>query len=266
MAEVAMFRKQCMAFVSPWDISIFNFSDKEETMQNLIDDYGYNRSSKFTGTFTKYSTYVRVDGNMKYDYDAYNKKYRWYPITGDVARKIAENDGNPNRGAEYPIAGTNGGEMQNQIKLAYIPTETQRETLNRNGINTIYQGKASQVPIIFSNLTTYDLPVPVFQTSSYRVLINQIENWIEDNLFPRYFKYKTDLLRDILKDAFNSYIAQYITRGSIQSALWEYPVIKGENPKNLTINLTLNINPVITSFKVVLNLSEVGVSFTEPLA
>lgn len=265
MAEVASYRKQCLAFISPWNINLFDFSDKELTAQNLINQYGNNRDSKFTGNFTKYSTFVRVDGNMKYDIDVYNNnKYRWYGINGDVASKISINSTNANRGAEYPIAGINGGELQNQTKLAFIPTFEQREKLNRNGINTVYRGIGSATPIIFSNLTTYDLPVPVFQTSSYRMLLNSIENFFNANLFVRYFKYKTPELKAAIIDAFNSYISQYIVRGSVQSATLTFPVVKNENPKNLTMELNLVINPVITSFKLIINASESdGVTFAE---
>jgi len=263
MAEIAMFREQCLALLSPWNISLFDFSDKDITTQNIIDQYGNNRSNKYSGIFTKFSTYSRVDANMKYDYDTYNKKYRWYPITGDIGAKISSNSDNANRGAEYPIAGINGGELQNQIKLAFIPNFEQRELLAKNGINFVYQGKSSSTPIIFSNFTTYDLPVPAFTTSSYRMLFNTVETWIENNLFPRYFKYKTTDLKAILLDAFNSYISQYITRGSVYSSTWSYPVIKNENPKNLTIEVSIVVNPVIESFKVLMNLSEKGITFTE---
>lgn len=264
MAEIAIFREQCLAVVSPWNINLFNFSDKDTTTNNIINQYGNNRTSKFSGNFTKYSTFVRVEGNMKYDIDPYNNnKYRWYGLNGDIAGKISTNSTNPNRGAEYPIAGINGGELQNQRKLAFVPTFEQRERLNRNGINTVYVGVGSQTPIIFSNLTSYDLPVPVFQTSSYRMLLNTIESFFNTNLFTRFFKYKTPEMKLAIADGFNSYIAPFITRGSVQSANLTFPVIKGENPKNLTMELKLVINPVITSFKLIINASEAEVTIDE---
>lgn len=264
MAEIAINREDCQAIITTWDITLFDFTNKEVTALNLVDNYGNQRSSKFTGNLTKYSTYIRVDGNMKYDFDKYTNKYRWYPIAGDIARKIAENDTTALRGAEYPIAGVNGGEMQNQIKFAFIPNFEQRELLNKNGINTIYQGSSSNnVPVIFSNLTNYDLDVPVWKTASYRILINQLKKFISNSLFTKYFKYKNDRLKNSLESAFYSYIAQYIRRGSVYSAEWIYPEVQDDNAKRLTIQINLVINPALEQFKVILNMTETGVAFTE---
>ena len=264
MAEIAVNREDCQAIITQWDVSLFDFTNKQITANNLVNNYGNQRSSKYTGNLTKYSTYIRVDSNMKYDFDKYTNKYRWYPIAGDIARKIAENDTNQLRGAEYPIAGVNGGEMQNQIKFAFIPTFEQRELLNKNGINTIYQGSSSNnVPVLFSNLTNYDLDVPVWKTASYRILINQLKKFISNNLFTKYFKYKNERLKNSLESAFYSYIAQYIRRGSVYSAEWIYPEVQDDNAKRLTIQINLTINPALEQFKIILNMTETGVAFTE---
>jgi len=82
-----------------------------------------------------HSTYAVVDSGWKYQYDKYNDKYRWVPLNADTAGLMARTD--KDRDPWFSPAGTSRGNIKNVIKLAFNPTQTDRDTLYKNGINPV---------------------------------------------------------------------------------------------------------------------------------
>jgi len=120
-------RLDCIAFLGA------TYSDtvgqKSATaVANLID---YRQ----TGAWNFNNMFVVASGNYKYQYDRYNDKYRWINIAGDIAGLRAQTS--MNRASWWASAGLERGQIKNVTKLAFNPTQGQRDLLYKNGINPI---------------------------------------------------------------------------------------------------------------------------------
>ena len=120
-------RKDCIAFIGA------NYGDvvgkKSATATaNLID---WRKS----GSINYNNMFVVASGNYKYQYDRYNDKYRWVNIAGDIAGLRAQTS--MNRASWWASAGLERGQIKNVTKLAFNPTQGQRDLLYKNGINPI---------------------------------------------------------------------------------------------------------------------------------
>jgi len=267
MSEIAETIKQCYVPVCPYDYSLFAGNDGDTIKDNLIAEFGNQRSNLYQGTFIKFGKYSGTEGNMKQIVDIYNNnKVRWVSVAGDIARMIIDQDYDPTKGVFVPIAGEGNGEMVNQVKLAWIPDEDQREELNKNAINTVYKNASMTYPMRFSNFTSY-LIRDLFQVMSYRLLLNKIEDYISDNLFPLYFKFKSDTLKKRISDLINPFLQDFVTvEGGLESATFTFQYVKNEPSDTLTMNVDVIPTGVLIHFIVNITMTEQGIELTETTA
>jgi len=125
--NVAEVRKDCLAFVSPEDVSsgsvlVGNTSDIATKLIAFRDELPS-------------SSYFVVDSGYKYQYDRYADKYRWVPLNGDIAGLCARTD--ETNDPWFSPAGLTRGSIKNVVKLAFSPTKTDRDNLYKNGINPV---------------------------------------------------------------------------------------------------------------------------------
>ena len=134
--SVAEIRKDAVAFVSPHRGAFLSdgaagavtvFSDEQIT-DNVVGFFAPVTSSSF----------AVFDGSYKYMYDRFADTFRYVPMNGDIAGTCARND--INNFPWFSPAGTARGSILNAVKLAYNPSQIQRDKLYSNRIN----------PIIFS--------------------------------------------------------------------------------------------------------------------
>lgn len=88
-----------------------------------------------SGAVNYNNMFVVASGNYKYQYDRYNDKYRWVNLAGDIAGLRAQTS--MNRASWWASAGLERGQIKNVTKLAFNPTQGQRDMLYKNGINPI---------------------------------------------------------------------------------------------------------------------------------
>ena len=88
-----------------------------------------------SGAINYNNMFVVACGNYKYQYDRYNDKMRWINIAGDIAGLRAQTS--MNRASWWASAGLERGQIKNVTKLAFNPTQGQRDLLYKNGINPI---------------------------------------------------------------------------------------------------------------------------------
>lgn len=88
-----------------------------------------------SGAVNYNNMFVVASGNYKYQYDRYNDKYRWINLAGDIAGLRAQTS--MNRASWWASAGLERGQIKNVTKLAFNPTQGQRDMLYKNGINPI---------------------------------------------------------------------------------------------------------------------------------
>ena len=81
------------------------------------------------------TSYAELDSGWKYMYDKYNDRYWWIPTSGDHAGCYARTD--RLRDPWYSAAGEQRGILNNVVKLAFNPNETQRDQLYSNRVNPV---------------------------------------------------------------------------------------------------------------------------------
>ena len=130
--NVADTRKDCVAFVSPCRSELLTTSGSGYTVksaaditQNVLDFYAPIPSS----------SYGVLDSGYKYMYDRFADTFRYVPLNGDIAGMCARNDA-----TNFPWfspAGTARGAVLNAVKLAYNPSQAQRDRLYSARINPV---------------------------------------------------------------------------------------------------------------------------------
>ena len=127
--NVAEYRKDCVAFISPVNIADGTIIINSATP---IDDIIAFRTGN---AFNVDSSYAVLDSGYKYQYDRYNDKYRYVPLNGDMAGLCARTDYTDD--PWYSPGGLNRGQVKNVVKLAVNPNKTDRDNLYKNGINPV---------------------------------------------------------------------------------------------------------------------------------
>ncbi len=141
--DIAEIRKDCVVFLSP-------------EKADVVDNYGSEVTDTVAYRNTLTSTsYAFLDSNWKYQYDKYNDVYRWIPLNGDTAGLCARTD--RDRDPWYSPGGLNRGIIKNVIKLAYNPTQTDRDDLYVKGINPIVTF-AGEGTILYGDKTLLSRP------------------------------------------------------------------------------------------------------------
>jgi phage tail sheath protein FI len=123
--NIADVRRDCVVFVSPQLVSVFNNSGSEAT--DVI--------AERDGALNANSSYAFMDSGWKYQYDKYNDVYRWVPLNPDIAGLCARTDfvADP----WFSPGGYNRGIIKNVVKLAYSPDKADRDNLYKKGINSV---------------------------------------------------------------------------------------------------------------------------------
>jgi hypothetical protein len=123
IADVAELRKDIVMCVSPIRTAVVNNAGSEATSV-----------AAWVDTVTR-STYVIADSGWKYQYDKFNDTYVYVPLNGDTAGILARNDAN--RDPWLSPAGPINGRIQNLVRLAYNPGQTDRDALYKISVNPV---------------------------------------------------------------------------------------------------------------------------------
>jgi hypothetical protein len=131
-------RKDCVVFASPPKEYVVNGGNT--TLENVI---GYSNSIRS-------SSYAFIDSGYKYMYDKYNDVYRWVPLNGDIAGLCARTD--VNQDPWWSPAGYSRGQIKNVTKLAWNPSQTERDALYKVNVNAVIKQNGTG-PILFGDKT-----------------------------------------------------------------------------------------------------------------
>lgn len=126
IGNIAEFRKDCVAFVSP--------AKPDSVIQTTSGDPVANMIA-FRNNLAISSSYAVMDSGYKYQYDKYNDKLRWVPLNGDIAGTCAYTDSA--RDPWFSPAGASRGQIKNTVKLALNPSQAQRDLLYKADINPV---------------------------------------------------------------------------------------------------------------------------------
>lgn len=142
IAAVASTRRDCVAFVSP-------FNTKSKTLSQKLTEVLEYRSSLDS------SSYAIMDTGYKTQYDKYNDVYRSVPLCGDIAGLCARTD--YTNDPWYSPAGFSRGTILNTIKLDYNPNKTHRDELYKKGVNPVVAFDGSGV-VLYGDKTMLQKP------------------------------------------------------------------------------------------------------------
>lgn len=121
--SISSARKDCIAFVSPPQSGIVGGATPETAVTSWVT------------TLSRASTYAVADCGWKYQFDKYNNVYRWIPLNGDIAGLCVRTD--QTRDPWFSPAGVNRGAIKNVVKLAWNPTQAQRDVIYSVGVNPV---------------------------------------------------------------------------------------------------------------------------------
>ena len=141
--NICVKRQDCIALISPDRSKVLNNTGLEATglknWRNVLHS----------------TSYAVLDSGYKYQYDRYNDVYRWIPLNGDIGGLCVRTDNSND--AWWSPAGFNRGQIKNFVKIAFNPSQAERDLLYANGINPVvtFPGQGT---ILFGDKTLASKP------------------------------------------------------------------------------------------------------------
>ena len=184
MDNIAEYRKDCVAFVSP------QLSDDDAVKIVAFAD-------ELSG-----SSYSVMDSGYKYQYDKYNDMYRWVPLNADVAGSCARTD--DERDPWFSPAGYSRGQIKNVVKLKLNPNKTQRDLLYKNNVNPVIIEPGSGA-ILFGDKTMQRNP-SAFDRINVRRLFIVLEKAIALASKSTLFEFNDDFTRATFRNMIEPFL------------------------------------------------------------
>ena len=253
---IAQNRKDCIAFVSPHK-------------GNQVGSAGaLTRSLQKTNTINFFNSlsstsYAVFDSGYKYMYDRFNDLYRWIPCNGDVAGLCVSTSATLEDW--YSPAGTNRGGLRNAVKLAFNPTQSDRDELYQARINPIVSFPGTGV-ILFGDKTALAAP-SAFDRINVRRLFLAVQKRAERLAKGVLFEQNDATTRVGFASALNSYMSEVRSRRGVTDFLivcdetnnTPSVIDRNEFVAEIYIKPTRSINYIT----VTLTATKTGVSFSE---
>ena len=253
---IAQNRKDCIAFISPHK-------------GNQVGSSGaLTRSLQKTNTINFFNTlastsYAVFDSGYKYMYDRFNDLYRWVPCNGDVAGLCVSTSATLEDW--FSPAGTNRGGLRNAVKLAFNPTQSDRDELYQSRINPIVSLTGTGT-VLFGDKTALASP-SAFDRINVRRLFLAVQKRAEGLAKGVLFEQNDATTRVGFASALNSFMAEIQARRGVTDFLvvcddtnnTASVVDRNEFVAEIYIKPTRSINYVT----VTLTATKTGVSFSE---
>ena len=189
LITVADARKDAIAFISPNRGSFL--SDPSMDSVTVYDDESITDSVlEFFAPLTS-SSYAVFDSGYKYMYDRFANTFRYVPLNGDMAGLCARND--IDNFPWFSPAGTARGSILNAVKLAYNPSQSQRDRLYSARINPVVFSPGSGI-ILFGDKTGL-AKASAFDRINVRRLFIYLEDAISAAAKDQLFEFNDEITR-----------------------------------------------------------------------
>jgi hypothetical protein len=182
LIDIAEARKDCIACISPRKSGVVNIANSDLQTDNII---------KFFDAITS-SSYAVFDSGYKYMFDRFNNSFRYVPLNGDIAGLMARTSIN-----NYPWfspAGSSRGVINNAIKLAYNPSQAQRDLLYPKRINPVIFSPGAGI-LLFGDKTALSV-ASAFDRINVRRLFLTIEDTISRAARSQLFEFNDVITRN----------------------------------------------------------------------
>jgi phage tail sheath protein FI len=144
--DIATGRKDCVAFISPARADVIDVAGG--TIEQTINVKAFADGLPST-------SYAVIDSGYKYMFDKYNDVYRYVPLNGDTAGLCARTDSIAD--PWFSPGGFNRGQIRGAVKLAFNPTQTQRDDLYKARVNPVV-AFPGQGTVLFGDKTAQSKP------------------------------------------------------------------------------------------------------------
>ena len=181
LIAIAEGRKDCVAVISPHRAGVVNVTNPDTQTNNIIQFYDSITSS----------SYAVFDSGYKYMFDRFNNKFVYIPLNGDVAGLMARTS--INNFPWFSPAGAQRGTINDAIKLAYNPTQAQRDLLYPKRINPVIFSPGSGI-ILFGDKTGLAY-ASAFDRINVRRLFLTVEDTIQRAARSQLFEFNDALTR-----------------------------------------------------------------------
>jgi hypothetical protein len=181
LIAIADIRKDCVATISPHRSDVVNVANSDTQTNNIVNFFDPLTSS----------SYAVFDTGYKYVYDRFNNQFRYVACNADVAGLMARTSIN-----QYPWfspAGASRGALNNAVKLAYNPSQAQRDTLYPKRINPIIFSPGAGI-ILFGDKTALSY-TSAFDRINVRRLFLTLESSIERAARAQLFEFNDTITR-----------------------------------------------------------------------
>ena len=180
LISIAENRKDCIAVISPHRAGVVNVSNSDTQTSNIINFFNLASSS-----------YAVFDSGYKYVFDRFNNQFRYVACNADVAGLMARTS--INQFPWFSPAGANRGAINNAVKLAYNPSQAQRDLLYSNRVNPIIVSPGAGI-ILFGDKTGLSY-ASAFDRINVRRLFLTLEATIERAARAQLFEFNDQITR-----------------------------------------------------------------------
>ena len=166
LVALANQRQDCIACISPHRGDVVGNANGSTDITNKIIEY-------YEGV--THSSYAVFDSGYKYTFDRFTNSFVYVPTSGDIAGVMART--NSLNFPWYSPAGASRGALNNVIKLAYNPSQLERDRLYGAGINPVITTRG-QGTILFGDKTALGQEGSAFSRINVRRLFLFVEEAI----------------------------------------------------------------------------------------
>ena len=200
LMNIAEDRKDCVVFFSP--------------IRSDVVDSGIQGATnvKATADTLNSSSYSVMSSNWLYQYDRYNDRYVYVPDNGSVAGLCARTDFTND--AWYSPAGFNRGQIFGVTKLAFNPTQSDRDTLYRARVNPVVTF-SGQGTVLFGDKTLAANDASAFSRINIRRLFIVLEKAISTAAKFQLFEFNDSFTRANFRAAVEPFLRQVQGRRGI---------------------------------------------------
>jgi len=200
LMNIAEDRKDCVVFFSPVKSDVVDAGTAGAT------------NVKTTADTLNGSSYAVMSSNWLYIYDRYNDRYIWVPDNGSVAGLCARTD--YTNDAWYSPAGFSRGQIFGVTKLAYNPTQADRDALYRARVNPVvtFPGQGT---LLYGDKTLVTNDNSAFSRINVRRLFIVLEKAISTAAKNQLFEFNDSFTRANFRAAIEPFLRQVQGRKGI---------------------------------------------------
>jgi len=192
LIDIAEARKDCIACISPRRTGVIGVTNTDTQTNNIIAFYDSVSSS----------SYAVFDSGYKYMFDRFNNEFRYVPLNGDIAGLMARTS--INNFAWFSPAGASRGVINNAIKLAYNPSQSQRDLLYPKRINPVIFSPGAGI-ILFGDKTGLAV-ASAFDRINVRRLFLTVEDTISRAARAQLFEFNDVITRSNFTNIIEPYL------------------------------------------------------------